>query len=134
MGYIVLIVVVVAIIIIALVVGSNSKDGEKTSFPKSVRGLVGMGGNDIETITRNIEEHKGDVLKVIIEETNRQNQLSGTGSHIGEGIKGVTEHIIEKKLDISDRLIEMCLSELEKENKIRRIKLSEATTHYVLVM
>lgn len=134
MDYIILIIVVVAIVIIAFVAGRIGKNGKKKiSLPKSVRGLIGMRKNGIGTIIKNVEEYKKSVLEVIIEETNRQNQLSGTGTHLGEDIRGVTEYTIEKKLDISERLIELCLKELEKENKIRRMKLSGATTHYVLV-
>ncbi len=126
-------VVVVVVIIIAFIVGINGNNGKKTYFPKSVRDILGIGKSKIEVILNNVEKHKKDVLNVIIEETNRQNQLSGTVTHLGEDIRGVTEHTIEKKLDISDRLIELCLIELEKENKIRRMRLSGATTHYVLV-
>jgi hypothetical protein len=134
MGYIVLIIVVVAIVIIAFVFGTNGKNGKKkVSLPRSIRDLIGAGKDDTEMI-RSIEKHKNSILAVIKEETNRQNQLSGTVTHLGEDIKGVTRNTISKKLDLSYRLTELCLNELEKENKIRRMKLSGTTIHYVLVV
>lgn len=136
MSYIILIIVVIAIIIITFIagrIGKNGKNGDKTSFPKSVRGLIGMNRNNVNAIIENVNKHKDDVLEIIKEETNKQNQMSGDNMHLGEDIRGVTEHVIEKKLDISERLVELCLKELERENKIRRMKLSGATIHYVLV-
>lgn len=137
MSYIILIIVVVAIVIIAFVagrIGKNEKNGDETSFPKSVRGLIGMNKDKINTIIEGVEQHKEEVLEVIKKETNRQNQISGEGMHLAEDIRGVTEHIIEKKLDMSERLVGLCLKELERENKIRKMKLSGATVHYVLVV
>lgn len=111
MDYIILIIVVVAIVIITYVAGrvgksiGNNKNGKGVSLPKSFRSLVGMRKDKIRNLIRNIEKHKKSVLEVIREETNRQNQLSGTGIHLAEDIKGVTEYTIEKKLDISERLV-----------------------------
>ncbi|MBT4894802.1 hypothetical protein HON59_01930 [bacterium] len=135
MSYIILIIVVVAIVIITFIagrIGKNGKNGDRTSFPKSIRGLIGMNRSKLDAIIEDINKHKDDVLEVIREETNRQNQISGENRHLGEDIRGVTEHTIEKKLDISGRLVELCLKELEREDKIRKMKLSGATVHYVL--
>lgn len=139
MSYIVLIVVVVAIVIIAFVAGrvgnniKNNKNGKRVSLPKSFPKLVGMKKSKIVDLIKNIEKQKINILEIIQKETNKQRQLSGTGMHFAEDINGMTEYTIQKKLDISDRLVELCLKELEKENKIRRMKLSENTVHYVLV-
>lgn len=134
-----MIVVVVAIVIIAFIAGrvgnniKNNKNGKRVSLPKSFRELVGMKKGKIVDLIKNIEKQKMNILEIIQEETNKQRQLSGTGMHFAEDINGMTEYTIQKKLDISDRLVELCLKELEKENKIRRMKLSENTVHYVLV-
>lgn len=132
MGYLALIIAVVAIVIIAFVFGNDSKNGRRISFSKSFSGLIGRKGGKINSIMDDVKKYKENVLEIIIEETTKQNQLSGTVTHLGEDIRGVTEHTIEKKSDIPDRLIGLCLHELEREKKIRCMKLSGATKHYVL--
>ncbi|MBT3283033.1 hypothetical protein HN375_02655, partial [bacterium] len=80
MSYIILIIVVVAIVIITFIagrIGKNGKNGDRTSFPKSIRGFIGMNRSKIDAIIEDINKHKDDVLEVIREETNRQNQISG---------------------------------------------------------
>lgn len=130
MGYITLIIAVVAIIIISFVFGRNNKKSKNISFPKPFSEAIGAKEETIGVLIEKMEKSKEEILEIMKEEIAKQRQM--VGPHLGDTIKGITIHDVEKRMNASDKTIDICLNELKNENKIRLMKISSKTAHYIL--